>query len=122
MRASRIGLILAVAALLATPSLAADGETPVLSVELSLEPGEEAGTYRAQLLLSDATTGELLSAPSLRFTAGETVKTRSRTPNSEVIELEVTVAADGSEVTYEAELIRDDERLGLQKATLKLAG
>lgn len=122
MRPSRWTLAAVTFALFLAPILAAAAEPPVLSVEFSLQPGEQAGTYSARVLLSDATSGELLSAPSLYFEAGEPVKTASRTPAGDLVQLEVSVSADGTEVTYVAELIRDEKPIGLQKATLKLAG
>ncbi len=103
---------------LSTFALAADA--PVLSVELTLEPAEPAGTYTATLLVSDSASGEPLSAPRLHFRAGDPARASSRTPAGDLVELEVAVASDGSEASYEVQLVRDDEPLTLHKGKVRL--
>ena len=113
--------ICAVASFCLSP-LAVAAETPVLSLDFTLEPGTVAGSYRASVLVSDAVSGEVLSAPRLSFRAGDLANASSQLPSGDVVELEVSVTGEGAEASasYVARLIRDGKPLNLQKGKITL--
>lgn len=101
-------------------TLAVASDPPILSIDFSLEPTEKAGTYQASVLISDAASGEVLSAPRLTFRAGDPATASTRMPSGDLVEFEVTVSGDGSEASYSARLVRDEKQLNLQKGKIRL--
>lgn len=105
------------------PSAAGELVTPTqLDVEVSLEPGDEAGIFECQALIRDAQTGELLSAPRVIFAQGEDGKATVTTglDDGGMVRLTVQVDEDGSRAHYRSEVLRGDEVVTAQSASIRL--
>lgn len=114
------GLALAVRAE-ETAEAADRSEAAGLGVEVSvasLERWEEGVTCTA--VVTHLGTGEVLTAPTISFLYGEHGQVTSRTPDGALVRFRVEIDKEGTQLSYNAEYLRDDRLLAAQKATVEL--
>jgi hypothetical protein len=92
-----------------------------LSSEVKLEPLAKAGAYQATVEIRDASSRELLAAPTIAFMKGGPNTTTTTLSTGEEVRFTVQVDASGSSASYSAELRSGGKLVSLQKATVALA-
>jgi hypothetical protein len=92
-----------------------------LSSEVKLEPMAKAGVYKATVEIRDASSNELLAAPTIAFMKGGPNTTTTTLETGEEVRFTVQVDASGAGASYTAELRSGGKLVSLQKATIALA-
>lgn len=105
---------------IALSSAALAGERS-LSSEVKIEPLAKAGAYTATVEIRDASSNELLAAPTLAFMKGGPNTTKTTLSTGEEVRFTVQVDASGTGASYSAELHSGGRLVALQKATVALA-
>lgn len=91
------------------------------ATDVSIAPDPDAaGIWNCQATLEDLSSGEVLSAPSIVFAAGEEASVQSGLSSEMVWELRVKVAADGSEARWVSKVTMGDQVLTASTGSFQL--
>ena len=89
-------------------------------VEIAADP-EGAGLWKCQAQLTDLGSGEVLSAPTIVFAAGEEASVQSGLPAAMMWELRVEVSADGGVARWSSRVTTGGQVLSLSSGTVHSA-
>lgn len=90
--------------------------------EISIAPDSDGnGLWKCEAFLKDVGSGEVLSAPTIVFAAGEKANVQSGVPSDLLWELEVQVSADAGEAQWSSKVTMGDQVLSLSTGTVRLA-
>lgn len=109
---------LALSLLASAPALAAERS---LSSEVTLQPMDKPGAYKATMELRDASTQEVLFAPTIAFMKGGPANASGTLSSGEEVHFTIQVDASGASASYTAEIRSAGKAIALQKATIALA-
>jgi len=135
MNKNRIGSILAGALLLALgvgvavawfPGVATGEPLPIeslanLAVELSFTPREDPeGSYVCDAVIKDATSGKVVSAPSVVSLMDQEATITTRLVSGAILEIKLNLEAPGTTATYLARIVSEGRVLSSQSIKLSI--
>ena len=101
--------------------VAQQAASPALGTEIVVEPDPSGDDlYLCRMVLRDLDSDEVLSAPTVRFRAGEPASVSSQLPSGAVFELEVEVDAAGETGRWSSEVRLDQRVVSRQSGSLRL--
>lgn len=90
--------------------------------EVSVSPDADGdGIWNCQATLEDLASGEVLSAPTIAFAAGEEASVQSGLSSDMIWELRVEVAADGSQAQWSSEVTLGEQVLSVSSGKVRFA-